>query len=295
MDMCDFGAVSTFLSSITNSIAHLRSLRQERIRQERMVRSFFADNNISRELAAQVWNFIWRSDLVKRHRTRESEVQVFKLLPIQMRVEIKLEVFLPFLLYHPLFRGFYEKDPEAVVKLCDRGIEQTVLRSSERLCWDNRCEEEEKRVNRMLFVTAGSIVYLPFYDPAGSIVVQTNRWACEEVLWSSTAQLTGPFIGGVQGADLMLIVPDQFRNISRSFTQSCPLLIKYAALFIDRFNSASMDESYMDLLFNDPDMIAGIMESAEMEHVNSRFSAGTKRNIMKSLFDDLEDLEDATL
>lgn len=272
---------STFLSSITNTIAHLRTLRQERLRQEQMVRAFFADNNISRELAAQVWNFIWRSQRREKARTRESEVQFFRNLPIQIRVEIKLETFLPFLVHHPLFCRLNETAPEMIVTLCDRGVEQTVLHAQQALSWPGPGGE----VSRMIFVAGGSIVYMPFYDPSNSFEVHRNHWACEETLWSSSAQLTGPFLGGRQGSDLMLIVPEQFREISRSFTSSHPLLVTYAAVFIERFNTACLDEEYTNLLFNGVFEVNSLLATAESESGNSnaRFSFDTKKKIMKTL------------
>lgn len=248
---------STFLSSITNAIAHLGSLRTDRRRQENTMRQFFVDNHISRNLTAQIWNYIWRYDALGKMRTRTTEVELFMVLPNRLRIEIKHRVFLPFLMVHPLFQKYNQIEPEALVMLCSEAIEETMLRPTEELS----CDLDS--VQRMLMVVSGSLEYHPGWRLAGMITIRTFQWACEEALWSRAAKLMGSMNAGMEGADLILLVPERFRDIAKRYPLSTGLLACYAKAFIASFNAASLDETCMDLLYNDHETIEQIVESAQ--------------------------------
>merc|ERR1712072_764529 len=50
---------SSFVSSITSSMTHLRKLKSEPAKQETILRRYFAENKISAELGQRIWKFLW--------------------------------------------------------------------------------------------------------------------------------------------------------------------------------------------------------------------------------------------
>ena len=77
--------------------------------------------------------------------------------------------------------------------------------------------------------------------------------------------LSGPFVAGAGGCELMMLIASAFQDICVSYTESVKFLVRYAAEFITAFNGASADVGNNDLLFNDPTPI---------EEITSRSFAG---------------------
>merc|ERR1711862_756102 len=101
----------------------------------------------------------------------------------------------------------------------------------------------------MIFVISGCIVYKPMWDPfwdKNDVLVCTGMWACETTLWSRTAVLSGPLVGGAAGADILTVGASDFQDITRTCTGSTHAFLDYAEAFIQKFNEASDDSLCTD-------------------------------------------------
>lgn len=270
---------SYFLSNITSAVTHLGSLTQERRKQETRMRQFFKENKVARLLAGQIWNYVWRYHDLESH-TRLSDVKLFTLLPSRMKVELHYQIFLPYLLVHPMFSWYNKLEPEALVVLCSHGIQQQFLHPSEEML------VQYNIVKQMIFVNSGDLLYLPNGSSVEqALTVRCHRWICEEALWSISAKINGIFSAGLFGADLMLILPEAFRALACKYSRSMPHLVNYAQHFVIRFNAACQDDEFeqQDLLFNDPFLAESLVRAAKVE-TRQRFSIQTKRTIASQAF-----------
>lgn len=254
---------STLLSSITDAAAHIRSLHAARLRQEREVRRFFADNKISKRLACRVWHYISHHDLQVNKRPRCQDVELFQALPEALAEHVMCEAYTPTLVVHPLFSLYGVIEPEAMtagVKACQQ-----------KLLWPKQKLECRKApgVDRfipdcMLFVTSQKLEYWPNGFAASNAVgvvgvpeedeisAAAGSWLCEEAIWARSPLLLGPLVASPQGCDLITVTGQEFRLVVRKFPSSLHLVREYARRFIDDFNFASADPSNEDILFNSP-------------------------------------------
>merc|ERR1712217_674589 len=49
---------SSFVSSITNAMNHIKNINKGKTEEETMIRRYFNENSISHDLASQVWHFV---------------------------------------------------------------------------------------------------------------------------------------------------------------------------------------------------------------------------------------------
>jgi len=262
---------SSFVSSVTQAMTHLRNIHARQTEQECLVRRFFCEYNINRELAGRVKHFLHAHHLMSGRRIKEKDVPAFRLLPKFIREELRQEAFLPFLCNHPFFRMYWQTDPKAVRRLCNAGLEESAMLPMEELFWHG------EEVNRMIFVTSGAVIYHHGEkDLMGPIVVEVGQWACEEILWAAYSMLSGPFIAGPSGCELLCVIPTALHGIGRVSTDSIGFVVKYAEMFIQEFNEASKDESCTNLLFNSSTVIEHICMEAAAD-VSSTSARTTER------------------
>eukprot|EP00929_Paragymnodinium_shiwhaense_P057371 TRINITY_DN28711_c0_g1_i1.p1 TRINITY_DN28711_c0_g1~~TRINITY_DN28711_c0_g1_i1.p1 ORF type:complete len:854 (+),score=246.35 TRINITY_DN28711_c0_g1_i1:84-2645(+) len=247
---------SSFVGSITQALAQLRSIREAKLHQECVIRRFFAENGISRELTCSIWHFLRAHELMNSKRMKPEEITSFKLLPKGIRERITVETFRPILTVHPFFEFYSSFDTEGFRSVCQQAISQSTLLPTEEVFWNHVSD-----VNRMIFVQAGGLDYYPdAYSQ--SIHVPPGWWCCEEALWTSRPMVCGALAAGPGGAEIVCIIGKDFMSTTRIRKKSRSFLKTYAEVFVESFNEASEDENQLDLLFNGRSRIQSIVEQA---------------------------------
>merc|ERR1719487_2184569 len=115
---------SSFVSSITQAMTHLRTIREREIKQEFMIRKFFSTYHIPRELAGRVKYFIRQHNMLRGKHIKTSDVGAFQLLPGTIQHDLREEAFLPFLCAHPLFRCLTQLSPLVMRDVCSKAVEE---------------------------------------------------------------------------------------------------------------------------------------------------------------------------
>merc|ERR1719329_583506 len=72
---------SSFVSSITTAMTHLRNINGERNRQEEYVRRFIVDNQLTMELGNRIYSCIRQNRKLKARRVTETDVMVLQGVP----------------------------------------------------------------------------------------------------------------------------------------------------------------------------------------------------------------------
>jgi len=276
---------SSFVSSITNAMTHIRNINARKMEQDAAMRRYFQDHKISHDLASRVWMFIRQNKSASARRTKESEVPAIKLLPQRMRQELRKESCLPVLSLHPLFERYNLMEPEVISRLCTTAVrEKSMLTGEELLAGGTDVKE-------MFFVVQGQMEYIETQTGGMEInfIIPARSWACEIALWAAKAEIDGPILAAAGGSELLLIHRSEFQSAVKGQVDSTAFLASYAELFVKHFNLASKDEELVSPLFNSPEVVAKLTRSAH-ETVNPNLGKISRKS-NRSLSSDPEIVE----
>merc|ERR1712136_475757 len=103
-----FGLVTftSFVSSITSSMTHLRKTRSEPEKQEAILREYFSQNKVTAELGQRILNFLWANHFSIKKRLHEKDVPILALLPDFLRVKIREELHMSVIIRHPFLMRY---------------------------------------------------------------------------------------------------------------------------------------------------------------------------------------------
>jgi len=221
----------------------------------RAVRRYLKEYNIPHHLSNQVWQVMRRNHLASGGLIRESEVEVFGLLPISLKQDIQFESIHYILRPHPLFRWLETNHELIFRKVCINATQIVSITPHSTLFWSTI-----EGVNKMLFLCSGKLEYHP--ADGQTIDIIPGAWACEEILWCRKALLAGPICAGSRGAVVALLDPVEFRDVVRANKECCAVVRGYALRFVESFNAASRFPEYDDLLFQDSNVLEELLQEA---------------------------------
>jgi len=145
---------SSFISSITASMTHLRRINEAQHRQQELARKYITDHRVQLELGNRVLGFVRQHINGKRGRVHEDNVEAFKALPESLRIELHAEVYMPTLLPHPLFFHHHQfGEREELAMICHNAMTEKTLMS------DHELSSVGQQATAMAFVIAGSAEY----------------------------------------------------------------------------------------------------------------------------------------
>jgi len=271
---------SSFVSSITQAMTLLRLTHARKAEQDLLMRRYFSEFRIPRELAARCKHFMLQHQRMSTKRIKESEIPCMVLLPKPIREELRYQAFMPWLTSHPFFNTYMELCPEGMRQMCIKATDEVSMLPLEDLFWNGQS------VNRMLFVRVGLLSYCHRDHITSPLEVKVGEWACEETLWSKVSLVDGPFKAASTGCELITVQPADFRSIAKVNPGPLRFCVGYAEAFVKGFNDASTDAECQDLLFNDTGTIMAILQDACVAEdiwskLKSRFREGAKRNSVR--------------
>ncbi|CAJ1416497.1 unnamed protein product [Effrenium voratum] len=116
---------SSFLSSITNAVTALRSVRLNYASQEAQIRQFFNERNLPAALLAQVKAFMHlRSAAI--HRMREKDVKLLAELPDHLKQRLHAEMYLMPVMSLPWWPGFMSDGSDYLEKVCHKAASERI-------------------------------------------------------------------------------------------------------------------------------------------------------------------------
>lgn len=172
---------SSFISSITQAMTHLREIDKKRHDQRAALRHYFFENHISVEISSRVWRYLEQSAMRGQKRKMWRDIALFESIPENLQVDIRCEVYRPSLVSHPFFHAYYESNPPAMRAICSKAIEELSLTPGQDLfAWGTHA-------SNMYFVLEGSLDYfmkVPEHDrPRYKSTITKGQWASEAALW----------------------------------------------------------------------------------------------------------------
>jgi len=137
----------------------------------------------------------------------EADLNVFKLLPDSLRLELHREVFLPVIIAHPLFYHYTSVDDIGASDLVHVAASERATVAGEEIFNSGEVGA------RLLFVTSGTLHYQPGRGDElhETIKVRASQWVSEAVLWT-TWEHCGRLSASTTG-DCVTIDANRFRGV----------------------------------------------------------------------------------
>jgi len=245
---------SSFVSSITSAMTHLRAIKASQTRQQELVRSFIVENQLSLELGNRVHAFIRQHHRMVKMRVHEDHISAFKFMPEGLRIQMHCEMFCNVLLCHPLFRRIHGFDEGGLVQICHCTLSEKSLLGGEELF------SLGQRASKMYFVRSGMLDYYHGASEGTSKHVSKNSRVCEMVLWGfweHVGRLLATTVCDVVSLDSLA-----FRTITTKRTHLLQRCCYYAQQYVQYFEKAQDEWSDLGDAWEDIDVVQSMVEEA---------------------------------
>lgn len=260
---------STFVSSITNAMTHLRNIDAKKMEEDAALRRYLGEHAITHALVNRVLHFLQERQVQKGRlvRTKEVDVELFKTLPDSLKNELRVETFQPSIKIHPFFHNYGVLEPQALRQICRTAMAEVSLTIREELFGDGG------KVPAMLFLNEGRLRYQFHGDEENvSVIINKGQWACEAALWAASAELHSPLVAECT-CELALFTSAEFIVCAKRFPQTLSVVVRYAELFMEEVQKEAAKHRWLSMLCNDFDQIQDIVYFAFSEYSRLRADA----------------------
>eukprot|EP00928_Gymnodinium_smaydae_P035792 TRINITY_DN25128_c0_g1_i1.p1 TRINITY_DN25128_c0_g1~~TRINITY_DN25128_c0_g1_i1.p1 ORF type:complete len:858 (+),score=110.90 TRINITY_DN25128_c0_g1_i1:159-2576(+) len=178
-------AFSSFLSSVTNTIAHLRSIKQKHENKFVMLERYLHDNHISFYVSLRVRRYLDHYFETHKNNVSVKDVELLGYLSEPLQVELYYEVNSPPLRWHVFFVNYSQVNIQALQKLCHRAVKSICLSCADVLFGSG------DEATSMYFLTFGGAEYQREVETEFNedeeeqdiTHVSEKSWVAEPVLW----------------------------------------------------------------------------------------------------------------
>jgi hypothetical protein len=226
---------SSFVSSITNAMNHLRLLNEASSKQRANLRRYIHENKLSVELGNRIGAFARHLRLNTRSRVHEHEVEAFKVLPESLRLQLHFEVYVPILSVHPLFFSCVEIFEPFVLELCHCALSERSLMPSQELF------NHDDEAKAMYFAISGSLEYYPGSTDIRTATVNSTEWCCEVALWLTWFHQGQ--LAALSHSELAVLDASMFRKCVSRTPPLLDICRTYALSFQERASNLNEDET----------------------------------------------------
>jgi len=226
--------LSSFVSSLTNMMMQLQALHDERTFQQRAVRSYLSSKHISTKLSIRVKKYIeWKQTVQGVH----SNTEVFNFLPLEMVMDLNLEVHSPCLSNHEFMNALLIVYPRLSRRLLHQSLKVLSLAPGELVF------SGQETCFYMYFVQSGELNYVNIIrkqsevEILGEYVIHPTLFLSEPSLWmhwQHKGDLTVSCFAG-----LLTIAANEFGIVISSHPPAHASCVLYARRFISGMVSVS--------------------------------------------------------
>lgn len=223
-----FGLVtlSSFVSTITTTMASIRKHRFEKQRTRSMLWKYFVQQSLSVELGNGILHW-WLSYLrTGAKRVHEADFLFFKDLPPMLMQRLHVEVYTPVLRRHPFFARLNSVEVCFVKQVCHYACSDLLLRAGETLF------NIDTEAQHMYFLQVGQLhFHTGISDARVCQAVGVYEHICEAALWLSCRHQGKA--AATLGSELIAVCAADFQALA-SESDSCHLMRLYAQSYLER-------------------------------------------------------------
>jgi hypothetical protein len=168
----------------------LRDISLDREKQEAQLRRYMTDHRISAGLSGDVTRFARVNYGKLKVRIHEDDVQLWKDLPVRMRVELHKEVYKPVLLRHRAMRLLDNVAPMTLEYLCHLAL------GEQRYLAGQSVFSEGEVATKTFILQTGELNYYFCSRRGDRHLVQPGDWVSEAALWIHDWRYVGGLING---------------------------------------------------------------------------------------------------
>jgi hypothetical protein len=286
---------STFISSVTQAMTHLRKIAGSKEAQFTQLRRFLGENNVSMKLAMSVTKYFEQGQRGKTHRMMWRDVALFDNIPEVLKKDLQHEVYMPTLTWHPFFFHYQEHNPNAIRAICHHAVNEIAFRKEQDVY------REGEAVDKMYFVIDGLLEYRMTLGAGNSMdmddealfakeEVGIGNWLAEAAVWVKWFH-TGTTMTKQFSVLCVVLVPG-LHKVMREYMDLLPRCTAYAELFVQhlRAQGVAMSDLSADFYILQEMAMTAFQgdepnEADDLEHsagVRAKFMRGLSRLSMKS-------------
>jgi len=168
---------SSFVSSITNAMTQLHQSNRKKGKQREDIRKYISENKLSLDLGNRIVAFGRKHNPTSRKHVHEDEIQILKVMPESLRLQLHWEVYLPVLTPHPFFFNCNESDEGCMLDICHNAMSEMSLPSGQELFTAGQT------ASKMFFVMSGNLEYYLECSDTEAALVSRGDWCVEVALW----------------------------------------------------------------------------------------------------------------
>eukprot|EP00930_Biecheleria_cincta_P013827 TRINITY_DN1213_c0_g1_i1.p1 TRINITY_DN1213_c0_g1~~TRINITY_DN1213_c0_g1_i1.p1 ORF type:complete len:994 (+),score=151.92 TRINITY_DN1213_c0_g1_i1:36-2984(+) len=276
---------SSFVSSITNLMTHLRNLKSVENKQFLQLDGYLKEYNISTNLGVRIRRYL-EHITHKKGGMREEDVELLEKLSQPLQIELRYEVHYPLLSKHPFFLCFAHTNQAVMQRVCSEALKVVHLSAGDSLF------TTADAAASMYFVSNGVLIYT-LQQTKQPETVKLGMWFCEAVLWTPWEH-RGDMRALIE-ASLTQLEVDKFHRILNKNRSALRFPAAYAMEVVETLSSLPLAADLTDLdykIFDHVPMVRTVIDSDVQAHaqkhalLNVLNRAGAESNIRAASIND---------
>lgn len=290
---------SSFVSSITNLMTHLRNLESAEAIMFSKLEDFMQSRKFSFYLTVRVRRYLEQRTQEKKSRPEEGDIILLERLSEPLKMEVHFEMWSPTLTKHSLFFAYSRLNEPAVMKLCHTALKTMSLSGEDYLF------AKGGTAKSMFFVLSGDLTYS--MEIGAPTPVSAPAFFTEMVLWAPWSH--NGTMRARTDCKILLMDAEKFHDVV-FHAKNCQLEVcKYAEQAIHILNKYFNKDTRTDLncgKYNERRMVKKVfpegcldvrpmwfMPPRSINRHNSTGAGGMLGNLRRTLSAQVEDLEDS--
>lgn len=228
-----FGMIvfTSVVSKLTSSMVSLQSMRGDTSRQFWLLRRYFKERSVPKELATRIQRYLEHACQEQEHHVQEMNIPILQLLSAQLSDELQYQFHNQELSIHPLFCHISWTSDITMHRLSKLALSRIRMARNDSLMHAGEVSES------MYIVVSGSLSYKNLrlhWVSSAETNVQKGDWICEPSLWVLWIHLGNTH--ATTEAEVLALNAKVFRQVMRTNLRVWQLTATYAAHYVGRLN-----------------------------------------------------------
>eukprot|EP00811_Abedinium_folium_P005038 NODE_1463_length_2468_cov_16.357540.p1 GENE.NODE_1463_length_2468_cov_16.357540~~NODE_1463_length_2468_cov_16.357540.p1 ORF type:complete len:681 (-),score=176.76 NODE_1463_length_2468_cov_16.357540:426-2468(-) len=234
---------STFISTLTQLTARMRSLSEHSEIQASMLRRYLRAANVSEGLQTRIKNVAADFTSLDTSCVHESSVDALQCLSRPLRTELKLATSKSLFEEHPFFTHMVQHFCHPARELCSLALRRLFFCRGDEVF----TQGERNDTISIMFIERGMLTYHQAFEGCSMYAprvdglkarLRCREWCCEASLWTEHWVHMGTLL--VAGScEVVGICPKEFVRIAERHTQFRFLAVQYALQYVNHLNGCT--------------------------------------------------------
>jgi hypothetical protein len=221
-------ALASIIGNVSASMTALRNMGSDEMQKFWMLRRYFKQKQISRELSERIVRYLEYECNVKRDIVPATKVSLLGFVSENLKLELAKEMHAPLLECHPFFNYVSEEIPALMFRLCHQGLRTTLYAMN-----DQPFQAGDEGLS-MYFFKVGLFEYKLVNGHVLPTPLGPKTWASEAVLWTMWRHRGS--LTALRPSEVVEIQPKSFIDVFRMHPRPYFLGQHYGSHFVQYMN-----------------------------------------------------------